>query len=116
MLDFLITLEIEDFGYIDQCVDEIVDHGSIENDLGPRTCFIANVGISKDKNGKTGLKIKGSSITKKVSNFVPYVNLNDMDIVYCGIILRWIGFGTAFEFDNGIERIVSPYLASGTVR
>jgi len=110
------NFEVEDFGIIDEALDEVIDYGSIDDFNGPVTCFIAHVGVSKNKHGRTGLKLKGSSITRKVSIFVPYVDLNHMGIVYCGIVIRWIGFGTAFELDNGIERVISPYLASGTVR
>lgn len=51
-----------------------------------------------------------------VKEFVPHIDLNDIAIVYFGIVLTWIGFGTVFEIKNGTERTVSPYLTGGTVR
>jgi hypothetical protein len=61
--------------------------------------------------------LKGKSETKLIlQEFVPHFDLNDTTIVFFGIILTWIGFGTAFEIKNGSERTISPYLTGGTVR
>jgi hypothetical protein len=109
-------LEIEDLGQICEVVNEFVDYGLIDDAYCPTTCYVANVGVTKDKNGRTGLKIKGVSITLRIIAFNPYKDLNSMDIIYYGIIIRWIGCGTVFELDNGTERIVSPYLSTGTTR
>jgi hypothetical protein len=111
-----IPLDTEDLGNITEFTDEIIDYGTLDETLGFTRCFIVSAGITKNKDGICGLRIKGSSISGKKSIFNSYVDLNHMDIVYCGIVIRWIGFGTAFELDNGIERIVSPYLSSGTMR
>lgn len=110
------NFELEDFGNINEAPDEILDYGMLDSISHPTRCFVVIAGVDKNKHGRTGLKIKGSSSSRKISNFTQYDDLNHMSIVYCGIVIRWIGFGTAFEFDNGIERIVSPYLSSGTVR
>jgi hypothetical protein len=61
--------------------------------------------------------LKGKSENNFISKeFVPYFDLNDITIVFFGIVLTWIGFGTVFEINNGSERTVSPYLTGGTVR
>lgn len=61
--------------------------------------------------------IKGKSENNFViKEFISYFDLNDITIVFLGIVLIWIGFGTAFEIENGNERIISPYLTGGTVR
>ena len=61
--------------------------------------------------------LKGKSESKFVAKeFVDYIDLNDNTIVFFGIVLTWIGFGTVFEIKNGHERTVSPYLSAGTVR
>lgn len=69
-----------------------------------------------ESSGSCG-SFKGKSETKLVAKeFSPHFDLNDITIVFFGIVLTWIGFGTVFEINNGSERTVSPYLTGGTVR
>jgi hypothetical protein len=106
----------EDLGSITTPPDEVRDYGTLDSFSTPTTCFIATGGIPNEDR-KTGIiKIVGESISKKITQFKSYQDLNSLEIVYCGIVLTWIGFGTVFELDNGSERIASPYLSSGTVR
>jgi len=106
-----------DCGSIAVPPDILIDRGTLEPDTTPKTCFIAVGGVPDPETEKSGMKIGGESITVvKISPFVPHEDLNTCEIIYCGIVLTWIGFGTVFELDNGSERITSPYLSSGTVR
>ena len=112
----------DDYGSIVDAVTEIVDCGGIptkkddnleeEEEEKP----LPN-SFSYCSTGKTSsFKIKGSSKSRFSSVFSIVQDLNEDTIVFFGIILTWIGFGTLFEMDNGMERVVSPYLSSGTVR
>jgi hypothetical protein len=106
-----------DCGSISAPPDVLVDYGTLEPDSNKRTCFIAVGGVSDSEDDSKGLKIGGEAKPiLNVSKFVAHEDLNVDEIIYCGIILTWIGFGTVFELGNGSERITSPYLASGTVR
>lgn len=112
----------EDYGSIIDPPTEIIDCGGIpvkkDNDLEEEEEEkpLPN-SFSYCSTGKTeSFKIKGSSKNNFTAIFANIEDLNEDAIVFFGIILTWIGFGTAFEIDNGSERIVSPYLASGTVR
>jgi len=114
----------DDYGSIADPVTEIVDCGAMptqknnlcEEDEEEDHKNLSNT-FSYCSTGKgSSLKVKGNSKIIFVEIFEEYKNLNEDVIVFCGIILTWIGFGTLFEIDNGLERIVSPYLASGTVR
>lgn len=106
----------EDYGSIDSPPDEMEDAGALEDPVEYDT--EENILTPKQiKNSCTLFKARGKSkSTFKPSNFIEYDDLNTDDIIFCGIILTWIGFGTVFELDNGSERITSPYLSSGTVR
>lgn len=109
----------DNYGTIIDSSTEIIDCGGVwcvsfclEN-LG--NIFIVN-SFSYTASGSCCM-LKGKSESKfLIKEFTPYSNLNDDTIVFFGIILTWIGFGTAFEIKNGNERTVSPYLAAGTVR
>lgn len=116
----------DDYGSIMDVATEILDCGEIptstqksleeddeeEEDLGLRNTF------SYCSTGEgSSFKASGKSIIVCVQKtFVNHEDLNEDTIVFFGIILTWIGNGTLFEMDNGLERSVSPYLASGTVR
>jgi hypothetical protein len=106
----------EDYGTIDSPPDEMVDNGNLNDEVD----YEENEIISEPgeiKNNCSLFKVRGKSIAKKISSpFASRKDLNTDDIVFSGIVLMWIGFGTAFELDNGSERISCPYLASGTAR
>jgi hypothetical protein len=109
----------DNYGSILDCPTEKVDCGGVwsvfyclEN-LGD--IFFIN-SFSYVSSGSCG-SIKGKSENNFViKEFISYFDLNDINIVFFGIVLIWIGFGTAFEIENGNERIISPYLTGGTVR
>lgn len=106
----------DDYGSIDSPPDEVEDAGSLEDPVeydDAENC-LAPQNISC--NGSL-FKIKGKSETKHFKKeFSPHCNLNTDDIVFCGIVLTWVGFGTVFELDNGLEREVCPYINSGVTR
>lgn len=116
----------DDYGSIVEIATEILDCGEIptsnqksldeeedeEEDLSLRNTF----SYCSTGQGST-LKASGKSVIVCVQkDFVNHEDLNEDTIVFFGIVLTWIGNGTLFEIDNGLERTVSPYLASGTVR
>ena len=106
-----------DCGSIAAPPDIVIDRGTLDSDSTPKTCFVAVGGIPDPEDNKPSIKIGGESVVVvKISPFVPHEDLNTCEIIYCGIVLTWIGFGTVFELNNGSERITSPYLSSGTVR
>ncbi len=114
----------DDYGSIVEVATEVIDCGESspsnqksssddeeEEDLGLRSTFsYCSSGIGP------ALKPTGKCKTTYTQIQVESIDLNEDCIVFFGIILTWIGFGTLFEMDNGLERTVSPYLASGTVR
>lgn len=109
----------DDYGTISDSPTDNVDCGGIfgvfqiSENLG--SIILINV-FSYTSSGSCG-SIKGKSQhTFTIKEFVPHEDLNDIVIIFFGIILTWIGSGTAFELDNGSERMVSPYLTGGTVR
>lgn len=109
----------ENYGSILDSPTEIIDCGGVwcflfsPEDFGG--IFIINT-FAYVSNGSCG-SLNGKSHNKFVSKeFVPHLDLNDVSIIFFGVILVWIGFGTLFELDNGSERIASPYLTGGTVR
>jgi hypothetical protein len=109
----------ENYGSILDCPAEFVSCGTISSVLFFSENF-GNINIINTftyiSNGSCG-SLKGKSQSKFVTKeFVPHFDLNDISIVFFGVVLVWIGFGTLFELNNGSERIVSPYLTGGTVR
>lgn len=112
-------LSPEDYGTILEDPIEVIDAGhlcSIDNNIIKTdnqtsvTVFsYHSSGVSKKK----AFKVIGSSSI----NFARIVgscrDLNEDCIVFLGIILTWIGFGTLFEIENGLERSVSPNLVAG---
>jgi hypothetical protein len=107
----------EDYGTVSDPADETFDCGDlgkvVENDEEKYTVDQ----ISRIDSNNLIAKVKGKSVNKfERSIFTPHENLNIDSIVFCGIILTWIGVGSAFELDNGSERVVAPYLTGGTVR
>ncbi len=110
---------LEDHGDLDTAPDEFFDGGSLEPDNKEEEKDTDILDISNEDvvYSCSLFKVRGESkIFVNPSVFLNHEDLNTDDIVYCGIILIWIGFGTAFELDNGSERIISPYLNSGTAR
>lgn len=109
----------DNYGSILDSPTEKVDCGGVWSIF----CCLENLGdinfinsFSYVSSGSCGT-LKGKSENNfVVKEFVPHFDLNDITIVFFGIVLTWIGFGTAFEIKNGSERTISPYLTGGTVR
>jgi hypothetical protein len=98
--------EVLDAGYL--CV---VDNNIIKTDNQTSvTCFSY---YSSGESKKKTFKVIGSSTINFARIVNPCKNLNEDCIVFFGIILTWIGFGTLFEIENGLERSVSPNLVAG---
>lgn len=110
---------LEDYGDLDTAPDEFFDGGNLQSEDKDEEKNTDILDISNEEVVRSCslFKVRGESkAIATVSVFSNHEDLNTDDIVYCGIILTWIGFGTAFELDNGSERIISPYLNSGTAR
>jgi len=109
----------DNYGSILDSPTEIINCGGIwcvlfcSENLGDVIVINTFVYTSSGSCGSLKGKSKSEFIIKE---FVPHFDLNDITIVFFGIVLTWIGFGTVFEIDNGNERTVSPYLTGGTVR
>lgn len=110
---------LEDYGVLNTLPNEVFDCGNLYFNQNEELEH-EEVLLIADEQVITScslFKVSGKSkVIVEESAFDNYSDLNSDDIVYCGIILTWIGFGTAFELDNGSERIISPYLTGGTVR
>jgi hypothetical protein len=110
----------EDCGSLTSPPDELLDCGDINSDIDEEVKPIepSNLFYSKINSNPPGIfKIKGKVQVKYIPfEFEKHEDLNTDEIMFSGIVLTWIGFGTVFELDNGTERIVSPYLSKGTVR
>lgn len=106
----------EDYGSIDSPPEEMEDAGSLEEPVEYDTA--ENLLISSFINYKgVSFRIRGKSKVEYCrKEFISHTDLNTDDIVFCGIVLTWIGFGTVFEFDNGLQRNVCPYRNSGVAR
>lgn len=110
---------LEDYGVLNTLPNEVFDCGNLyvnENEKleNEEVLFIVDEQVITSC---SLFKLSGKSkVVLEESDFNNISDLNSDDIVYCGIILTWIGFGTVFELDNGSERIVSPYLTGGSVR
>lgn len=113
-------LNPEDYGTILEDPAEVLDAGYLfavnnnniikTDNQTSVTCFSY---YSSGESKKKTFKVVGSSAV----NFARIVDscrdLNEDCIVFFGIILTWIGFGTLFEIENGLERSVSPNLVAG---
>lgn len=107
----------EDYGDVSDPSDETFDCGDLSEVIDTEDEKYTVDQISRIESTNLIIKVKGKSKNKfKKSVFTPHENLNIDSIVFCGIVLTWIGVGSAFELDNGYERIIAPYLTGGTVR
>lgn len=105
----------EDCGLITNSMVEIFDCGKIldnyievlDYNFILHSNVVNSVGIIKIKSGTQTKYKKVSSEFNKVDN------LNKKSIILHGIILTWYGYGTLFEFDNGLERQVIPDVSGG---
>jgi hypothetical protein len=110
----------EDYGTITNEPIEIIDGGSIcscETDniisVDNQTSTTVFVYYSTGESTKKVFNVTGSSRIRFEKIFDLHIDLNDDSIVFLGIILTWIGFGTVFEIENGLERSLSPNLVAG---
>lgn len=66
-----------------------------------------------------GLKITNKNTkakTKRVSSFSNRLyDLNKKSIILNGLVINWIGYGTFFELDNGLDRLVVPDKSGGGI-
>lgn len=110
---------LEDYGVLSTLPNEVFDCGNLYFNQNEEleTEEVLSIVDEQVITSCSLFKVSGKSkIIVKKSGFENRSDLNSDDIVYCGIILTWIGFGSVFEIGNGSERIVSPYLTGGRVR
>lgn len=110
---------IDDCGSIQSSSNDIFDCGKISNSVD---CYdnedFYEISCNETIKPFGTIKLKSSVETKyrKVSSqFIKLDNLNKKSIIFSGIILIWYGYGTVFEFCNGLERQVIPDVSGGGV-
>jgi len=97
--------EVLDCGKISDCSDDIENHSLITN-----TETIVPFGTIK-VNPKT---VKSNY--KKISVWaIKLEDLNKKSIILNGLYITWFGYGTFFELNNGLERLVVPDKSGGGV-
>ena len=97
--------EVFDCGKISNFVAEKEDYSLITN-----TETLTPFGGLKITNKNTKAK------TKRVSSFSNRLyNLNKKSIILNGLVINWIGCGTFFEINNGLDRLVIPDKSGGGV-
>lgn len=97
-------IEVFDCGLINESVDSI----DVEN------YFTINYSETLHPFGSFIIKSSEKISYKKVSTeFRKLDNINKRSIVLNGIIVTWYGYGTVFEFKNGLERQVIPDVSGG---
>lgn len=114
------SLLSDDYGIITSEPIEIIDGGSIcsvETDniikVDNQTSTTVFSYHSTGESTKKVFNVSGSSRIRFEKIFDLNLDLNDDSIVFLGIVLTWIGFGTIFEIENGLERSLTPNLVAG---
>jgi len=107
----------DDCGLISSFDDDIFDCGELNSDVFDYqdfyvvTCFQTLHPFGSIKIQKT---IERNY--KKISTeFIVLNRINDKSFLLSRFILFWIGFGTIFEFNNGLERQVIPDVSGGGI-
>lgn len=106
------------FGSILESPNEVFDCGKITNTIEESENYflisckstLLPFGSIKVSKQKTQSKYKVIS-----SFFIRLDKINKKSIILDGLILNWIGYGTVFEFDNGLERQVIPDVSGGGI-
>ena len=64
--------------------------------------------------GSIRIKQNNKTECKKISSFFRKLDeINNKSIIFAGIVIRWYGFGTIFEINNGLVRQVVPDVSGG---
>ena len=114
-----INVYSEEFcGTLQDSSEEVFDCGKISNSVAEKEDY------SPITNKETltpfgGVKITNKNTkakTKRVSSFSNRLyNINNRSIILNGLIINWIGYGTVFEINNGLDRLVIPDKSGGGV-
>lgn len=106
------------YGGLNADPDEGFDCGKISNDIQSAdnysliTCNETLIPFGNLKSISKNTKTK----TKKVSGyFIKLSKITDKSIILNGLIINWIGYGTLFELDNGLDRLLVPDKSGGGV-
>jgi len=105
----------DSYGLLFESTSETFDCGKItDNCEENENYFLINYSESLIPFGKIKLSRIIKSNTKKVSSFfIKLEKINKKSINLNGLIFNWIGYGTVFEFDNGLERQLIPDVSGG---
>lgn len=97
--------EVVDCGKISDCSDVIENHSSITY-----TETIVPFGTIKVDTKKV------KSTYKRISVWARRLDdINNKSIILNGLYITWFGYGTLFELNNGLERLVVPDKSGGGV-
>lgn len=107
----------DDCGLILSSPIEVFDCGKItENDnfFETENYFMINDSETLYPFGSIKIKSSDQNVYKKVSfEFIKLENINKKSIILSGIIIRWYGYGTVFEINNGLIRQLVPDVSGG---
>jgi len=108
---------IEDLGFISSSIECLSDYGELETKVSDcQDFYVVTCSETMVPFGSIKIKKETKSYHKKISKeFVDLIKINDKSLLLSKFILFWIGFGTIFEFSNGLERQVIPDVSGGGV-
>jgi len=108
-----------DHGLISSAVTQTEDIGSV-SDPNPTFDFFDNlfgfISITESISPFGVINISTSATSAITISQVGSGSIPTVGVLNENIIFTWVGFGTVFEIANGLERVVNPYVASGTLR
>jgi len=108
-----------DHGSISSAVTQTEDIGSV-SDPNPTFDFFDDlfgfISITESISPFGVINISTSATSAITISQVGSGSIPTVGVLNENIIFTWVGFGTVFEIANGLERVVNPYVASGTLR
>lgn len=106
---------VDDCGLISSSTTEVFDCGKIDDfSDGIENCYFITCSETLVPFG--AIRIKSTETVKygKISiERRRFEKLNEKSIILNGLIITWYGYGTVFEFKNGLERQVIPDVSGG---
>lgn len=112
------SYSIEDCGLIStDSIEDNIDCGKIISTSETNSDFdFYLISATEDLKAFGSIKLKSTTETKysKISSeFLKLEKLIKKTILLQGIVITWYGYGTVFEFNNGLERQVIPDVSGG---
>jgi len=108
---------IEDLGLISSSIECLSDCGELKTEVSDcEDFYVLTCSETVFPFGSIKIKKETKSYHKKISKeSIDLIKINDKSLLLSKFILFWIGFGTIFEFNNGLERQVIPDVSGGGV-